>query len=131
MLGREAPAWENRRHFFFVAARAMHDILVEEARRKAAGKRGGGWKRVDAKELETAIEAPSASLLALDEALQRLEADEPRMAEIVRLRFFAGLTEQETASAMEVSERTVRRHWRYARSRLYRDLMGGTEDSSP
>jgi len=128
MVGKSESAWENRRHFFFVAARAMHDVLVEQARRGATRKRGGGWTRRDLESLEIPAEAPAEDLLALDEALARLERRDARAAEIVRLRFFAGLSESETAAALEISERTVRREWRYARALLLADLVG--EDGS-
>ena len=103
----------------------MHDVLVEEARRKAARKRGGGWRRADPARLEVAFDARAEDLLALSEALARLEADDPRKAEIVRLRFFAGLGEEETAEVLGVATRTVRREWRYVRARLYRELAEG------
>jgi len=122
LVGQEVSDWSSRRQFFFVAGRAMHDILVEEARRKASRKRGGDWKRADAEQLEIAFEAPAEDMLALDDALQRLEADDPRKAEVVRLRFFAGLTEEETAKVLGVAARTVRREWRYIRARLFREL---------
>ncbi len=125
LLGRERPDWSNRRQFFFHAARAMHDVLVEEARRKASRKRGGDWKRADPARLDVACDARSEDLLALSEALGRLEKDDPRKAEIVRLRFFAGLSEEETAEVLGVAARTVRREWRYIRARLYRELENG------
>jgi RNA polymerase sigma factor (TIGR02999 family) len=123
LIGAEHLPWENRRHFFFAAARAMRDILVEQARRKAALKRGGDRKRVKAENLAVPIEAPAEDMLALNEALARLEADDPRKHQIVLLRFFAGLTEEETAQVMDISLRTVQREWRYIRARLHRDLV--------
>lgn len=122
LFERVGGGWSDRRQLFFVAGRAMHDILVEEARRKATRRRGGDWKRADPDQLEVAFEAPPEQLLALDEALARLEADDPRKAEIVRLRFFAGLSEEETAEVLGLSPRTVRREWRYIRVRLFREL---------
>jgi len=124
LLGKQERSWENRRHFFFTAARAMRDIVVEGARRKAAAKRGGGLHRIDVDRLEIAIDAPAEDMLALDEALKQLEQDHPRLAEIVQLRFFAGLSEEETARALDLSTRTIRRDWRFIRARLYRDLGG-------
>ena len=124
MVGRDDAAWENRRHFFFVAARAMHDILVEEARRRATSKRGGGWTRHDLETLEIPTDARAEDLVALDEALTRLEGRDARAAEVVRLRFFAGLSEREVAAALDVSLSTVQREWRYARVRLLSDLLG-------
>ena len=121
-------SFENRRHFFFVAARAMHDILVEEARRKSTRKRGGGWHRQELENLELAIDAAPEEVLALSEALEKLAAQDPRRAEVVRLRFFAGLTEEEIAAGLGVSHRTVTRDWRYVRAWLYEELCsdGGT-----
>ena len=130
LMGKEESGWENRRHFFFAAARAMHDILVEQARRKAARKRGGDWKRVDAQELVVAIESPVENILALDEALQRLRAEDERKYQIVQLRFFAGLSMGETAAAMDTSLRSLEREWAYIRARLHRDLAS-TDDAEP
>ncbi len=124
LVGKGEEAWESRRHFFFAAARAMHDILVEEARRKAALKRGGGGRRLDLDRLSVAQEAPADDLLALDEALQRLAREDPRKAQLVQLRFFAGLSAEETAAVMGTPLRTLEREWRYARARLHRDLGG-------
>ncbi|HWL95104.1 MAG TPA: ECF-type sigma factor [Phycisphaerae bacterium] len=129
LVGREAPAWENRRHFFFAAARAMRDILVEQARRKASLKRGGDRQRVSPDHLIAPIDAPADDMLALDEALKRLEAYDATKHQIVMLRFFAGLTAEEAAEAMNVSLSTINREWRYIRARLHRELTEnmGTE----
>ena len=124
MVGRDDAAWESRRHFFFVAARAMHDVLVEEARRRATAKRGGGWTRGDLEALAIPTDARAEDLLALDEALGNLERGDPRAAQVVRLRFFAGLGEREVAAALGVSLATVQREWRFARVRLLADLLG-------
>jgi len=118
LLGRQFPEWENRRHFFFVAARAMRDVLVEQARSKAALRRGGDWKRAELDGIEPTLATPAEDLLALDDALTRLEAEDARKAEVVRLRFFAGLGEDEIAEALGVSKRTVSRAWSEARARL-------------
>ncbi len=125
LCGKDAQDWQSRRHFLFVAARAMHDVLVEEARKKAAVKRGGAWERVNPEALSTAIEAEPEELLALEGALARLEKRAPEQARIVQLRFFVGLTEAEVADVLGVSERTVRREWRLARTRLFRELAEG------
>jgi RNA polymerase sigma factor (TIGR02999 family) len=122
LVGDEDGEWENRRHFFFAASRAMHDILVEEARRKASLKRGGGRRRVSPENLVVAFEAPGEDILALDEALGRIERDDPRKHSIVLLRFFAGLTAEETAKVMDLSLRTVEREWRFIRARLHKEL---------
>lgn len=120
LVGKAGSSWENRRHFFFSAARAMHDVLVEEARRKATRRRGGDRTRVTLENLEqdVGLETPADELLALDEALRSIEADDPRRANIVRLRFFAGLSEEETAELIGVSKRTISREWSIARARL-------------
>jgi RNA polymerase sigma factor (TIGR02999 family) len=125
------PGWEGRRHFFGAAARAMREILVEQARRKASQKRGGQAQRVELAEGLAWIEPPADDLLALDEAVGRLQAEDPRLAEIVQLRYFTGLSVDETASVVGASVRTVKRDWRYARAWLARQLgqdpaAGGT-----
>lgn len=118
LLGRELPDWKNRRHFFFVAARAMRDVLVEQARAKAAARRGGDLRRADFSAIEPTLATPAEDLLMLDDALSTLEQEDPRKADVVRLRFFAGLSEDEIAEALDVSKRTVSRAWSEARARL-------------
>lgn len=117
LLGRTdlGPA---RNHFFFAVARAMRDVLIEDARRKAALRRGGDRKRVSLDDVEPRLETHAERVLALDEALERLAAEHPRRADIVRLRFFAGLSEAETALTLGASVRTVSREWREARAEL-------------
>ena len=122
LAGRDAGPWKTRREFLAVAGRAMHDVLVEQARRKASLRRGGAWGRLDLADLSLPTEATPQALLALDEALERLAASEPRKAELVRLRFFVGLSEEETAEALEISVRTVRRDWRFVRAWMYEAL---------
>ncbi|TVQ33401.1 MAG: sigma-70 family RNA polymerase sigma factor [Phycisphaeraceae bacterium] len=126
LIGEEDPGWENRAHFFGAAAQAMRDILVEQARRKATLKRGGGRRAIDLDHAEPAIESPVIDMLALDEALRSLEASEPRAHQVVMLHFFAGLTMEQTAQAVGVSERTAAREWRYARAKLKKELDGGS-----
>lgn len=128
LVGRAGPGWENRRHFFFAASRAMRDVLVEEARSKAALRRGGDRKRQGLTGLEIGLETPADQMLALDEALSRIEAEDPRRAEIVRLRFFAGLTEDETAEVLQISKRTVSREWGLARADLAL-MLNPTDDA--
>jgi RNA polymerase sigma factor (TIGR02999 family) len=111
-------AWEGRRHFFFAAARAMRDILVEQARRKASGKRGGDYGRSELDEACAVLQPPAENVLALNEALGELEREDPLKAQIVLLRYFTGLTEEETAEVLGQSERTVRRHWRFIKAWL-------------
>ena len=127
LLGRETPTgWESRAHFFNAAARAMRDIIVEQARKHAQLKRGGDRKRV-ALEGDRLIspEMRSEDLLALDEALRELEESDPTSAHIAMLRYFAGLTVEDTARAMEMSPATLKRRWRYAMSWLDRRIHGG------
>ncbi len=126
LVGRDKPGWENRGHFFFAASRAMRDILVERARAKARLKRGGGRRRVDLDNLVLAVDAPSDDLLVLDEALRRFESAYPWEHRIVMLRFFAGMTNQETAQAMDAPLRTIERDWRFARAWLH-DALGADE----
>ena len=122
LVGDEDPGWDGRAHFFGSAARAMREILVDQARRKGRDKHGGKLKRVDSDEAHLPIAPPEEDMVALDEALQRLEAYDSRKAEVVNLRFFAGLTARETAELLRVSKRTVDRDWLYARSWLYEQL---------
>jgi RNA polymerase sigma factor (TIGR02999 family) len=111
------PGWEGRRHFFGAAARAMREILIEQARHKASGKRGGGARRVELSEGLALIEPPADDLLALDEAIQQLQAEKPHLAEIVLLRYYTGLSVEETAGVVG-SVSTVTREWRFARAWL-------------
>jgi RNA polymerase sigma factor (TIGR02999 family) len=118
----ESQSWNTRGHFFAAAAEAMRRILVENARRKQRVRHGGQLQRVDL-ESQLLVSCESGeNLLALDEALQRLSVDEPEAAEVVKLRYFAGLTIEETALALNLSVRTVNRHWAYARAWLYQQL---------
>jgi len=116
--------WQNRAHFFAVAAQLMRRILIDRARAQQAHKRGGDYAGITLDEALVAAPADSERLLALDEALNRLAKLDPRQARIVELRFFAGLTEEETAQVLEVSPRTVKRDWRVAKAWLYRQLEG-------
>jgi len=126
--GRPDVQWNGRGHFFGAAAEAMRRILVDQARRKAARKHGGGQARVDADDVDLAIEPPADDVLALDRALERLQADDPRKAQIVSLRYFAGLDREETAAALGISVRTVDREWQYILARLHRELARGGAD---
>lgn len=117
------PHWDGRGHFFAAAAEAMRRILIENARRKARIKHGGGKFRLDLDAAcSLADETPAVDLVALDEALSRLAAESPAKAEVVKLRFFAGLTMPEIAEALGVSLATAERHWTYARTWLYAEL---------
>ncbi|MEL7472230.1 MAG: ECF-type sigma factor [Planctomycetota bacterium] len=128
-VGHEDAQFENRRHFFFVAARAMRDILVEDARRKSRLKRGGDLKKSPLEGLSCGIDAPAEDMLALDEAMSRLEDESPRLHRLVMLRFFAGLTVEQAAELMEIAERTASRDWRIAKARLHALMSGDTSDT--
>jgi len=128
---REERHWNGRNHFFFAAAaEAMRRILVETARRKQGPKHGGRLRRIDADLNLVVAHAPSVDLLALDEALTRLAEESPARAELVKLRFFAGLTVLEAAEVLGISLATAERYWTYARTWLYAELSDA-EDSSP
>jgi len=114
--------WENRRHFFSAAARAMRRIIVENARRKQRIRHGGALQRVDCEALEIATAVPSNDVLALDEALSDLALDDPRTAELIQLRFFVGLTQGQAAEILGISRRTANNLWAYGRAWLYRAL---------
>ena len=124
LIGADDPGWNSRGHFFAAAGQAMRQILVDQARRKGSLKRGGGRQRLDVDDVEPAIEPPSDDILALEEALTHLEQDDPRKAEVVNLRYFAGLTVEETAAALDISVTTVELDWRFARVLLYDELAG-------
>jgi RNA polymerase sigma factor (TIGR02999 family) len=124
----QAQNWDSRGHFFAAAAEAMRRILVDNARRKASSKHGGDLRRVDLLDSEAAV-APSSNeqILLLDEALNRLAAVRPKAAELIKLRFFSGLTVDEAAPILDLSPRSARRLWVFARAWLRRDmeLAGG------
>lgn len=113
---------QDRSHFFAIAARAMRQILVDHSRRRQAQKRGAGVRPEAFDEEKFGFGARQEEILAVDAALTRLEALDVRLARLVELRFYAGLSVEETASALEVSERTIKRDWRRARAFLYREL---------
>lgn len=119
-----AAAWSDRAHFFGIASRAMRQVLVDHARRRRAGKRGGAWSRTTLSGKPLALDTDPEELLALDAALEGLE---PRQREIVEMRFFGGMTEEEVAAVLGVSDRTVRREWVKARAWLYDALYPGGE----
>jgi RNA polymerase sigma factor (TIGR02999 family) len=116
----EDQTWANRAQFFAAAAEAMRRVLVETARRKARLKRGGGLERIDLESLDVADTTADEKVLLIDAALQRLEAENPEKARIVVLKFYTGLTNAETAALLGITERTVERHWAYARAWLFR-----------
>jgi RNA polymerase sigma factor (TIGR02999 family) len=120
-------AWNDRGHFFAAAAEAMRRILIDRARQKRRQKRGGGRQRVPLAEADAVAETPADDLLALDEALDRLAAAHPRMAELVKLRYFAGLSEEEAAAALGLSRATASRSWAFARAWLINALVEQSE----
>jgi RNA polymerase sigma factor (TIGR02999 family) len=119
----DQPAqWDGRRHFFAAAAEAMRRILLDHARRRKAQKRGGGWQRNEIIDAELAVDSGGDELFAVDEALAKLAAQEPQLAKLVELRFFAGLTMEQAAQVLGMSLRTANRQWSYARAWLRREL---------
>jgi RNA polymerase sigma factor (TIGR02999 family) len=127
LVGETDLAWQNRAHFFGMAAQAMRSILVDHARAHAALKREGGRVKVAVSEEMVASAEPAIDFLALDEALRRLALMDEQQARIVELRFFAGLTVEETSEVMRLSPTTVKREWRTARAWLYRQLTAGSD----
>jgi RNA polymerase sigma factor (TIGR02999 family) len=127
LVGKNDLKLDSQRHFFFVAARAMRDILVEQARSKAGPKRGGGRRRVALSESTVAHEPTLDNVLAIDEALAELEKKDPLKAQLVHLRYFAGMNMEETARVLGVSERTLHRHWRFIKAWLKSRLSAPAE----
>lgn len=119
--------WRSREHFFSVAARAMRQVLIDYARRRKAGKREGERRRTTLEAKEIGFDAPLEDLLALDEALERMDKFDSRLRQIVEYRFFCGLTNEETAELLAVTPRTVQRDWIKARAWLYKELYSGAE----
>ncbi|HEX9045417.1 MAG TPA: ECF-type sigma factor, partial [Verrucomicrobiae bacterium] len=119
LVGDGERTWENRAHFFGAAADAMRRILIDAARRKAALKRGAGMERLDIADLDLAQAGPDDHVLLINEALERLEQENPQRAQIVVLRFFGGLTTEEVAASLGISERSVERQWAAAKVRLF------------
>ena len=122
----QAQQWNSRGHFFAAAAEAMRRILIENARSKAREKRGGDWRRVDFEELDVATSVTPDQLVALDDAMVRLAAIDRLAGEIVKLRYFAGLSLDQAATALNVSTATAYRHWAYARAWLHSELLQDT-----
>jgi RNA polymerase sigma factor (TIGR02999 family) len=122
LIGAEAQNWSGRTHFFAAAAEAMRRILIENARRKQRYKHGADRQRIDLDNSEISIEDPSTDLIALDEALTKLAEEEPDVAELVKMRYFAGLTLEQSAAVLGISRRTADRYWAYARAWLYQQI---------
>ena len=120
--------WRGRRHFFAAAAEAMRRILVDNARRKKCVKHGGDWQREPLGDIESPKDGPSlADVLAIDEALRKLSREDPQKAELVKLRYFAGLTLSEIADLLDISRATTSRHWTYAKAWLFNEIFGDHE----
>ncbi len=122
LVGKKDPGWQGRAHFFGAAGKAMRNILVDQARRKASVKHGGDMKRVNMDDVTPVISPPTEDIVSLDEAVKRLEAEDPRKGQIVNLRYFAGLSLEETAAIMELSETTIKREWQFIKRWLYTEL---------
>ena len=130
LVGSEAQDWKSRTHFFSAAAEAMRRILIDNARRKQGLKHGGRFQRVDLDDVKATVEDPSTSLIAMDEALTKLAQKDHGLAELVKLRYFAGLTLEQVAKIQGVSSRTARSHWAYARAWLHREITKGDEPTA-
>jgi len=122
LIGPQTPSWSGRGLFFSAAADAMGRILIETARRKRAGKHGGDLERVDFDSVDVAEAGPPADVLAVDEALSRLAAEDPTKAELVKLRYFGGLSVEDAGRVLGISRATADRYWAYARVWLYSEL---------
>src|SRR5262245_2344494 len=131
LVGDSDVTWQNRGHFFVAAATAMRRILVERARAKARLKRGGDRHRLELAEYSLVAEPPCDDMIALDEALERLDQYDDRKCRVVMLRYFAGLNVEETAAALNVSPATVKNDWSYARAWLHRELSKGEGSPIP
>jgi RNA polymerase sigma factor (TIGR02999 family) len=125
---KQLPEWNSRGHFFAAAAEAMRRILIERARHKQSQKAGGGFQRQELSDVELTIPGPNLDLLALDEALAKLELHEPRQAALVKLRFFAGLAIDEAAKALGISTSTADNDWAFARCWLRMEMGGPPAD---
>ena len=129
LRGDEAGVWESDAHFFGAAARAMRQVLVDFARRRGALKRGGGWRAVSLTEAESSLEVQADELLALDQALDQLDAIDTRIRQVVELRFFAGMPERDIAQLLGISERTAERDWLKARLFLLQAIKQAGKDA--
>jgi RNA polymerase sigma factor (TIGR02999 family) len=125
LVGSQDQNWSGRTNFFAAAAEAMRRILIDNARRKQRLKRGGNQQKVDLNDAQLAIEGPSDDLIALDEALARLAGMDKVKADLVKLRYFAGLTLEQAAAVLNLPERTAKRYWAHARAWLYQQVTDG------
>jgi RNA polymerase sigma factor (TIGR02999 family) len=124
LAGAQKQSWQNRAHFFGAAAEAMRRILIERARRKSRLKRGSGQALLDIADVDIAAAVPDDKVLLVDEALEQLKREDPGKAQIVMLKFFAGLTNTEVAEILNINERTVRRQWDFAQAWLFDRIRG-------
>ena len=131
LVGSGDERWEGRRHFFGAAAEAMRRILVENARRKRRARHGGGRRRFDLDKADLTVDPPSDQLIALNEALSKLAEKDPDKAAVVKLRYFAGLTLQQTAEMLGIPTTTAKWYWTYARTWLHREMTRGEGHSLP
>lgn len=122
LVGADPQRWDNRRHFFAAAAESMRRILVEKARRRLRVRHGGGLERVNLDDMEIPGGVREEQLVAVDEALAELHRQDAKKAEVVKLRYFVGMTNRETAEAMGLSEATVERHWSFAKAWLFTQI---------
>ena len=129
-VGGAEQSWENRAHFFGAAAEAMRRILIDRARSKRAERHGGGLERVDVDEIEIATPAPEDELIAIHETIDQLAAHDAQKAELVKLRYFAGLTIEEAAEVLGISAATAKRYWSYARAWLFRKIKSAPRTTS-
>jgi RNA polymerase sigma factor (TIGR02999 family) len=123
LVGKDNPTFENRAHSFAAAAEAMRHLPIDNARRKLACRHGGGLRRVDVEKLDIAAPADEDHLLALNEALDKLAASSPLEAQVVKLRFFVGMTVAESAEVLGLSERIVKQYWSHAKTWLYHEIQ--------
>src|SRR5215472_3809028 len=124
LVGQQNRQWQNRNHFFAAAVEAMRRILIDNARRKLRVRNGGGQQRVELEDCAEAATSDDDQVLAVDEALEKLARLDPKRAEVVKLRYFVGLSFQETAEVLGISEPTVKRYWSFARAWLYEEIRG-------
>ncbi|HET6973863.1 MAG TPA: sigma-70 family RNA polymerase sigma factor [Pyrinomonadaceae bacterium] len=130
LVGQQASPWQNRAHFFAVCAQVMRHILIDHARAHRRDKRGGGAIQVSLNDVAILAEDQSSTVLALDEALRQLETLDPQKGKIVELRYFGGLSIEETAEVLNISPRTVRREWQRSKVWLYRMISEGIENET-
>jgi RNA polymerase sigma factor (TIGR02999 family) len=131
LVGSERTEWHGRSHFLAAAAEAMRHILVDSARRKGRAKHGGGQERLDVDEIEIAAGMDDERILLVNDALEKLAMEDPIRADVVKLHYFVGLTHAESAEILQISEKTVRRHWNYARVWLYQTIQAADQANAP